>query len=218
MGESWGQAKIPRVGILSYGGTTDEAVKQWTEPFRRMLADQGWIEGKNVSFEYRRAVGDPALLAEAAADLTRLKVDVIFADSAPSVRTAHAATSTIPIVALDFTTDRSPKVMSRATAGRENITGVFSMHLFSGKWIELLKDIVPTFHVPWSCGSQSRPRTLAGSQGLPIVRSSVPGDRGQQAGGHRPGLLCVARTASGSNHPTFANDVLTERTTRQAST
>ena len=144
-GESAGQAKLAHVGILTYGGTTDEATKQWVEPFRRKLAEQGWIEGQQVAFEYRRAVGDPLRLAEAAAELTRLKVDVIFADSAPSVRAAHAATSTIPIVALDLTTDPIAEgyVESYGRPGK-NITGVFlDAPGFSGKWIELLKAIVP---------------------------------------------------------------------------
>jgi len=144
-GESWGQTKLPRVGILTYGGTTDDEVKQWLEPFRRKLANQGWIEGQRVAFEYRRAVGDPSQLAEAAADLTRLKVDVIFADSAPSLRAAHAATSTIPIVATDFTNDpiTAGYVESYGRPGR-NVTGVFlDAPGFSGKWIELLKAIVP---------------------------------------------------------------------------
>ena len=143
--ESRGQAKLPRVGILTYGGTSDESVKLWLEPFRRKLSDHGWIESQQVAFEYRWAVGDPTQLAEAAADLTRLKVDVIFADSAPSLRAAHAATSTIPIVATDFTNDpiAAGYVESYGRPGR-NITGVFlDAPGFSGKWIELLKAIVP---------------------------------------------------------------------------
>ena len=143
--ESRGQAKLPRVGILTYGGTSDEEVKRWLGLFRHKLADQGWIEGQQVAFEYRRAVGDPTQLAEAAADLTRLKVDVIFADSAPSLRAAHAATTTIPIVATDFTNDpiAAGYVESYGRPGR-NITGVFlDAPGFSGKWIELLKAIVP---------------------------------------------------------------------------
>jgi putative ABC transport system substrate-binding protein len=143
--ESWGQTKLPRVGILTYGGTTDDEVKEWLSPFRRKLADQGWIEGQQVAFEYRRAVGDPSQLAETAADLTRLKVDVIFADSAPSLRAARAATSTIPIVAVDFTNDpiAAGYVESYGRPGR-NVTGVFlDAPGFSGKWLELLKAIVP---------------------------------------------------------------------------
>jgi putative ABC transport system substrate-binding protein len=143
--ESRAQAKLPRVGMLSYGGTTDDEVRQWLEPFRRKLADLGWVEGKQVAFEYRRAVGDPSQLAEAAVELVRLNVDVIFADSAPSVRAAHAATATIPIVGTDFTNDpiAAGYVESYVRPGR-NVTGVFlDAPSFSGKWIELLRAVVP---------------------------------------------------------------------------
>ena len=145
-GESWGQAKLRRVGILNYGGATDEEVKQTLELFRRKLADQGWIEGLQVAFETRRAVGDLSELAEAAAELTQLKVDVIFANGAPSLRAAHAATSTIPIVTIDLTTDpiAAGYIESYGRPGR-NITGIFlDAPGFSGKWIELLKAIVPS--------------------------------------------------------------------------
>ncbi len=143
--ESRAQAKLPRVGILTYGGATDEATKKWVEPFRNHLAEQGWIEGRQVAFEYRRAAGDLSQLAKAAAEMVRLEVDVIFADSAPSVRAAHAATTTIPIVATDYTTDPIAEgyVESYGRPGR-NVTGVFlDAPEFSGKWVELLKAIVP---------------------------------------------------------------------------
>jgi putative ABC transport system substrate-binding protein len=131
--------------MLSYGGTTDTEIRQWLEPFRSKLAELGWAEGQQVVFEHRRAVGDPSQLAEAAAELVRLNVDVIFADSAPSVRAAHAATATIPIVATDFTND--PIVAGYVeTYGRpgRNITGIFlDAPAFSGKWLELLKAVIP---------------------------------------------------------------------------
>jgi len=144
-GESSGQSKLPHVGVLSYGVTTDDAAKEAQEMFRRKLAERGWIEGRQVAFEYRRAVGDVLRLAEAAADLTRLKVDVIFADSAPALRAARAATSTIPIVAIDYTSDPIAEgyIESYGRPGG-NVTGVFlDAPEFSGKWIELLKAIVP---------------------------------------------------------------------------
>src|SRR3954469_18205341 len=73
----WAQAKLPRVGILTYAGTTDAAAKQWLEPFRRKLAEMGWVEGRQVLFEVRRVGGNASVVAEAAKDLVRLKVDVI---------------------------------------------------------------------------------------------------------------------------------------------
>jgi putative ABC transport system substrate-binding protein len=145
-GEAWGQAKLARVGILSFASVTDEPSRNaWVELFRRNLADQGWIEGKNVSFEYRSAHNDPSRFAAAAEELVALKVDVIWASSAPALRAAHAATRTIPIVGLDFTTDPIAEgyVQSYARPGG-NVTGVFlDAPDFAGKWFELLTAIVP---------------------------------------------------------------------------
>ena len=144
-GAGWAQAKLPRIGILTYAGTTDAAAKQWLEPFWRKLAELGWIEGRQVLFEVRRAGGDSSLVAEAASELVRLKVDVIFADSAPSVRAAHAASTTIPIVGADFTNDPVAEgyVENYGRPGK-NITGVFlDAPDFAGKWLELLQGIVP---------------------------------------------------------------------------
>src|SRR5262249_25007749 len=85
----WGQEKMPRVGILAtpvMTGGNQDAVLEWYEPFRRALAQRGWIEGKGVSFEYRSAIGNPPRYDEAAAELVRLKVDVIYANNAPATR------------------------------------------------------------------------------------------------------------------------------------
>jgi putative ABC transport system substrate-binding protein len=145
-GESWGQTKLRRVGILGFFAIADDPTRgQRFEPFRRTLADQGWIEGKNVAFEYRSAGSDPTRFAEAAVELAALKVDVILADSAPSVRAAYAATRTIPIVALDLTNDpvAAGYVESYGRPGR-NLTGVFlDAPGFAAKWLELLNAVIP---------------------------------------------------------------------------
>jgi len=141
--ESWAQTKRQRVGILTSFDPVTE--KQWLEPFRRTLAEQGWIEGQNVTFEYRGVSGDPSQLGEAAAELVQLKVDVIFAVGASFVRAAHAATRSIPIVAGDYTTDPVAEgyIESYGRPGG-NLTGVFlDAPEFAGKWIQLLKAVVP---------------------------------------------------------------------------
>lgn len=144
--ESWAQTQSPRVGILTFDAVTvDPTVESWLEPFRRTLADEGWIEGKNVVFEYRTAHSDPSRFAQAAAELVRLRVDVIFAHSASAVRAAYAATRTIPIVANDFVTDPVAEgyVESYNRPGG-NVTGVFlDATGFAGKWFEFLAAVVP---------------------------------------------------------------------------
>jgi putative ABC transport system substrate-binding protein len=144
--ESWGQTNIRRVGIITGKlDLTSDYAQQWWLPFRRTLADQGWIEGKNVSFEFRGPSGEPPQYENAAAELVRLKVDVIWGANAPAVRAAYAATRTIPIVAQDFTTDPvdAGYIESYARPGG-NLTGVFlAAPEFAGKWVELLKTILP---------------------------------------------------------------------------
>jgi len=144
---SWGQSnRIVRVGILSFGQSlSGEQAKQWWEPFRRTLREQGWIEGQNVSLEFRDARGNAAALTEAASEFVRLKVDVIVGASAPAVRAAHQATRTIPIVGVDFTNDPVAEgyVESYGRPGG-NLTGVFlDAPEFAGKWLELIKAMVP---------------------------------------------------------------------------
>jgi putative ABC transport system substrate-binding protein len=115
------------------------------EPLRRKLSEEGWVESKNVSFEYSSANSDPSQFAEAAAALVALKVDVIVAASAPALRAAYAATRTIPIVAIDLTTDPVAEgyIESYARPGG-NVTGIFlDAPEFAGKWFELLKEVVP---------------------------------------------------------------------------
>jgi len=145
-GDSWAQDKIARVGILTFFTRSDDPTQgEWFRPFPRTLASQGWIEGKNVAFEYRSASGDLSRLAKAAAELVALKVDVIVAVGAPCVRAAHATTRTIPIVANDYTSDPVAEgyVESYGRPGG-NLTGVFlDAPEFAGKWFQLLKSIIP---------------------------------------------------------------------------
>jgi putative ABC transport system substrate-binding protein len=139
----WAQTRVPRVGMLSFDDSTQDS--EWWGPFYRTLRNQGWIDGKSVAFGRANAHSDPSRYGEAAAELVRLQSDVIFADSAPAVRAAFAATRTIPIVGLDFTTDPVAEGYAESY-GRpgKNVTGVFlDAPEFSGKWLELLKAMIP---------------------------------------------------------------------------
>ena len=70
-------AKVPRIGLLSPFSPSDAA--PWHHAFRLGLRDLGWVEGKNISIEYRYAEGKSDRIPDLAADLVRLKVDVIVA-------------------------------------------------------------------------------------------------------------------------------------------
>ncbi|MGH8615308.1 MAG: ABC transporter substrate-binding protein, partial [Gammaproteobacteria bacterium] len=138
---AWSQTKILRVGIL-----TVDAAKQFPlEPFYRTLRESGWVEGKNVAFEYRDAGSDPRGLAGPAAELIRLKVDVLFPIGPPAVRAAFAATRDIPIVAHDFETDPVDAGYAKSYSWPGgNLTGLFlDSPDLAGKWVEFLKAVVP---------------------------------------------------------------------------
>ena len=95
--------KIFRIGFLDQSTASGSAVL--AEAFQQELSKLGWIEGKNIAFEYRFAEQMNERLPELAVDLVRLKVDLIVVTAASSVLAAKKATSTIPIV---MTTLRTP--------------------------------------------------------------------------------------------------------------
>jgi putative ABC transport system substrate-binding protein len=134
--------KIPRIGYL--GVTSPSAVAARTEAFRQGLRELGYVEGKNIVIEWRYAEGKPDRLSELAAELVRLKVDVIVTGGPQATRPAKETTVTIPIVmAFDNDPVGSGFVASLARPGG-NITGLSTLAPeISGKQLELLKEIVP---------------------------------------------------------------------------
>ena len=89
--------KVPRIGYLSLLDPATESTR--AEAIRLALRERGYIEGQNIAIEYRYAEGKLDRLPELAAELVRLKVDIIVAAGGdPAVRAAKNATKTIPIV------------------------------------------------------------------------------------------------------------------------
>ena len=142
LSEAQQPTKVPRIGYLT--GATPDGQSHRIEAFRQGLRELGYVEGKNISIEYRFAEGKPDRLPALAAELVRLKVDVIVTSGAPATRSAKEATVTIPIV---MTNDTDPVgsgfVASLARPGG-NITGLSNLRPeISGKRLELLKEVVP---------------------------------------------------------------------------
>src|SRR5262249_32694183 len=134
--------KVPRIGLL-LGSSPSSANAARIEAFRQGLRDLGYIEGQNLIIEYRYAEGKVDRLPDLAAELVRLKVDAIFAESTPSVQAAKQATTTIPIVSVSGDPVGLGLVASLARPGG-NVTGLanFTSEL-AGKRLELLKEVVP---------------------------------------------------------------------------
>ncbi len=135
--------KVHRIGLL---GPSDARVGMfYVEAFRQGLRDLGWVEGENFVIEYRWADGSIERLPALAADLVRLKVDIIVTGASPANQPAKDATKTIPIV---MTTGANPVesglVASLARPGG-NITGVSTTAgpEIAAKEIELVKEALP---------------------------------------------------------------------------
>jgi putative ABC transport system substrate-binding protein len=134
--------KVPRIGYLNAGSSSTNPARR--EAFRQGLRDLGHVEEKSIVIEWRYAEGKPDRLVALAAELVRLKVDVIVTAGPASTRPAKEATSAIPIV-MGFDSDPVGNgfVASLARPGG-NITGLSSLSPeISGKQLELLKEIVP---------------------------------------------------------------------------
>jgi len=136
--------KIPRIGYVSGVDRANDSIR--SEPFRAALRELGYIDGQNITIEYRSAKGKPDRVPELAAELARLKVDIIVAGGGdPVVRAAKNATKTIPIVIVGAGIDPvvAGHVESLARPGG-NVTGITNLtRELGGKRLELLKEAVP---------------------------------------------------------------------------
>ena len=134
--------KIPRIGLLI--GSSPSANAARIEAFRQGLRELGYVEGKNIVIEFRSAEGKLDRLTDLAAEIVRLKVDVIVTTGPIVNRPAKEATSTIPIVmGFDHDPVGNGFVASLARPGG-NMTGLANLAPeITGKQLELLKEIVP---------------------------------------------------------------------------
>ncbi|MBI4529396.1 MAG: ABC transporter substrate-binding protein, partial [Deltaproteobacteria bacterium] len=133
--------RIPRIGILLPSSASFMSAR--VEAFRRRLRELGYVEGKNILIEYRYAEGKRERVPDLAAELVRLKVDVIVT-TGPGILAAKKASATIPIVfGAASDPDGSGLVSSLARPGG-NITGLSNITQdLDGKRLELLKEAFP---------------------------------------------------------------------------
>jgi ABC-type uncharacterized transport system substrate-binding protein len=135
--------KVPRLGYLSPLDSASESTR--AEAIRLALRQLGYIEGQSIATEYRFAEGKRDRLAELAAELVRLKVDIIVAAGGTTTQAAKNATKTIPIIMTGGGADpvEAGLIESLARPGG-NVTGLTSLGVkLGGKRLELLKEAVP---------------------------------------------------------------------------
>ena len=133
--------KVPRIGFLSVTSPSDRP--PLLDAFRQRLRELGWVEGQNIVIDYRYAEGRVDRLPDLAAELVRLKVDVIVTGGSPGTQAAQQATRTIPLV-MTLVGNAVPTFAASLAKPGGNITGLTQISpQLSGKRLELLKESVP---------------------------------------------------------------------------
>ena len=136
------QAAPHKIGVLVAGAPDPQPF--W-RIFREALADLGYVEGRNVVFEFRSAEGDRSRLNQLADDLVRLKVDVIVTWQTPTATAAKKATVDIPIVMADSGDPVGTGLIASLARPGGNITGMAGVTAeLAGKSVELIRDLIPS--------------------------------------------------------------------------
>jgi len=134
--------RVARIGYLAAPSRT--GMSHLTEAFLQGLRELGYVEGKNIAIEYRFADGKFELLQELAADLVRLKVDVIVAVVTQPSLAAKAATATIPVVMVAVSDPVGSGLVTSLARPGGNLTGTSAMTAeTAGKPLGLLKETLP---------------------------------------------------------------------------
>jgi putative tryptophan/tyrosine transport system substrate-binding protein len=163
--------KLQKIGLLLSGGLLPSSPD--IELFRKGLREFGYLEGQNIAIDYRvQERGNR--LADLAAELVRLKVDVIVTTSTAPALAAKQATKTIPIVFAGVSDPVGAGLVASLARPGGNVTGLRSMTVeLGGKWLELLKEVVPKLSrvaVLWhSDGPGQKPQM----QGMESVASAL---------------------------------------------
>ncbi len=142
MAEAQQAGKIPRIGFLDASTASGSAVL--VKAFLHELSKLGWIEGKSITIEYRFAEQKNERLPELAADLVRLKVDLIVVAGTTAALPAKRATTTIPIVMANGSDPVGAGLVASLARPGGNVTGLASLSPeLNTKRLEILKDAVP---------------------------------------------------------------------------
>jgi putative tryptophan/tyrosine transport system substrate-binding protein len=167
--------KVPRIGYLSNSDPVQESAR--SEAIRLALREFGYIDGQNIATEYRYAEGKPDRYPELAAELVRLKVDIIVVPGGDiPIRAANNVTKTIPIVMVGQGLDpvEAGLVKSLARPGG-NVTGVTNLGTdLGGKRLELLKEAVPKLSRVAAIYARAIPRSvLEAREVLPVAARAL---------------------------------------------
>lgn len=143
-GEAQQAVKVARIGFLSPGSPSDSVTLLRLGAFRQGLRELGYVDGQNIAIEFRWADGKYERLPGLAAELVRLRVDIIVTYAPPAIQAAKNATATIPIVMAGIIDPVATGFVASLSRPGGNITGLSMMAPeLAGKQLELVKEVLP---------------------------------------------------------------------------
>jgi putative ABC transport system substrate-binding protein len=160
--------KVHRIGFLAAASSSDRWIQRFFEAFRTGLTKLGYVEGQNIAIESRWAGGKYERLPGLAAELVRLRVDVIVTAVVPAIRAAKEATRTIPVVMAAVVDPVATGLVASLARPGGNITGlsVMSPELV-GKQLEMLRELAPKASrvaVLWNPANPGNPPQLRAAE------------------------------------------------------
>ena len=154
---------VPRIGFLTSGSLESPAVRRVVDAFRQGLNERGYFEGQNIVIEYRGAGGNIECFPDLAAELVRLKVDLMLVPNTPAALGAQQATTTIPVVVPVMGDPIGDGLVASLARPGGNITGLTPLGPeLVPKRVELLKEALPNMSrviVLWHPGGNSERAT-----------------------------------------------------------
>jgi ABC-type uncharacterized transport system substrate-binding protein len=205
--------KVWRIGVLSLTSDVEPYYERWDAAFREGLRKLGYVEGDNITIESRHAAGHVERLPALAAELVRLKVDVLVTAPAGAAFSATKATSTIPIVFIGEPDPVGTGLVASLARPGGNVTGLADAHAdLVPKRLELLKQVAPSVSrvaILWNAANPSSAPQLkiaeaaAPALGATVFSVGVTGPRRDDVdrafatlGTARPGSLLVVADAT----------------------
>jgi len=157
--EAQGTGKIPRVGIVA--ATSPAAGRQSVDAFRRELRELGYIDGQSIIIEERWADGKLERFGDLIVGLLRSQVDVIVVGSSAGALAAKNAATTTPVVFVAATDPIGSGIVSSLARPGGNLTGTSLLigEEFAGKWVELVRDVLPRISGVAALGHTDHPMT-----------------------------------------------------------
>ena len=135
---------LRRIGLLMAWREDDMEVQAWLRVFHDELEKLGWIEDRNVKFEYRWVGNDTGLMLAAARDIVAAKPDLIISSGSPTTAILLGQTRTIPIVFVNLVDPVGQGFVASLSRPGGNATGLVNLEpSMAGKWVELIKEVVP---------------------------------------------------------------------------